>query len=531
MSDFTYDFPYPSQRAPVLARNVVATSQPLAATAGLRMLLAGGNAVDAALAAAIALTVVEPSGNGIGSDAFAILWDGNRLHGFNASGRSPASWNANWYRSHFKEMPLRGWQSVTVPGAVSLWVDLSGRFGKLSFEKLFEPAIEYARDGFLVSPHTARAWERSVQVFTGGEFESFRRTFAPHGRAPRAGEKFILPDHARTLESIAATRGESFYHGELAAKIIACAASEGGSITPDDLAMHRCDPVETISTTYRGKKIHEIPPNGQGIAALIALNLLSNYELAAHPVDSADSMHLQIEAMKLALVDTYQHVADADCMLRSCDELLNRDYARDRSKRIDMTRAGDPGHGEPRAGGTVYLTTADSSGMMVSFIQSNYRGFGSGMVVPGTGIAMQNRGHGFVLDPDHPNEIGPRKRPFHTIIPAFVTDERGGPLMSFGVMGGHMQAQGHVQMMTRIFDYQQNPQAASDAPRWRVDGGRNVSVEAGFDPSALDALRNRGHEIRIRQPIEFGGAQLIYQLSDGYFAASDHRKDGCAVGY
>jgi gamma-glutamyltranspeptidase/glutathione hydrolase len=235
--------------------------------------------------------------------------------------------------------------------------------------------------------------------------------------------------------------------------------------------------------------------------------------------------------MKLALVDAYRHVADPTYMRIASADLLDPAYARRRANMIDMNRAADAGHGEPRRGGTVYLTTADASGMMVSFIQSNYYGFGSGVVIHGTGIAMQNRGHGFVLERGHPNELGPRKRPFHTIIPAFVTDERGQPLMSFGVMGGHMQAQGHVQMMTRIFDHGQNPQAASDAPRWRVDGGKIVNVECGFDPGVVEALRSRGHEIRVGQPSEFGGAQLIYKLDDGYFGASDHRKDGCAVGY
>lgn len=531
MTDFSYELPYASQRAPVLARNVVATSQPLAAAAGLHMMMDGGNAVDAALAAAIALTVVEPTSNGIGSDAFAIVWDAKQLHGLNASGRSTASWNADWYRANFTEMPLRGWHSVTVPGAVSAWVALSRRFGKLPFERLFEPAIEYARAGFLVSPITAWAWQRSVEMFAGAEYESFRKTFAPNGRAPRAGENFLALDHARSLESIATSGGESFYRGELADQIAACAKREGGQMTLDDLASHHCDPVATISTTYHGRTLHEIPPNGQGIAALIALNILANFDLPALPVDSADAVHLQIESMKLALADAYRHVADPDHMAVTSAALIDRDYARERAKLIDMRRAGDPGQGEPRRGGTVYLTTADASGMMVSFIQSNYYGFGSGVVVPGTGVAMQNRGHGFVLDRGHPNELGPRKRPFHTIIPAFVTDERGRPLMSFGVMGGHMQAQGHVQMMTRIFDHQQNPQAASDAPRWRVDGGRVVSIEPGFDPRVIDELKRRGHEIRMGQPSDFGGAQLIYKLEDGYFGASDHRKDGGVLGF
>lgn len=532
MSDFSYDLPYPSPRQPVLARNVVATSQPLAGQAGLRILLAGGNAVDAALASAIALTVVEPTSNGIGSDAFAIVWDGKSLHGLNGSGRSPAAWTREFFRSNFTEMPLRGWHSVTVPGAVSAWVELSKRFGKLPFEALFAPAIDYARNGFLVSPITARAWQRSVEIFSGADFESFQTTFASNGRAPRAGEVFKSEAHARTLESISSSRGESFYRGELAEKIIQHARERAGLMTLDDLASHRADWVEPISVDYAGQRLHEIPPNGQGIAALIALNILKHFELKSLVVDSADSVHLQIEATKLALTDAYRHVADADHMNCSVNSLLDEVYARERAKLIDRRRAADPGHGEPRPGGTVYLTSADASGMMVSFIQSNYYGFGSGVVIPGTGIAMQNRGHGLVLDDDHVNQVGPRKRPFHTIIPAFVTDAKtGSPRMSFGVMGGHMQAQGHVQMMTRIFDHGQSPQAACDAPRWRVDGGRTVSIEAGFDAKVIEELKQRGHDIRIAPSAEFGGAQLIYKLDDGYLAASDHRKDGQALGF
>ena len=526
-----WSFPYPSQRMPVFARNVVATSQPLAAQAGLRMLLDGGNAVDAALATAIALTVVEPTSNGIGSDAFAIVWDGQTLHGLNASGRSPGACTVDRFAG-LSEMPIRGWMSVTVPGAVSGWVELSRRFGKIPFAQLFMPAVEYARDGFPVSPITARAWQRSVELFDRHEFPSFHATFAPSGRAPRAGEIFRSEAHARTLESIAESGGESFYRGELAARIAEHARDSGGLISENDLATHRPDWVEPISTNYLGQTLHEIPPNGQGIAALIALNILSHFDLARLPVDSADALHLQIEAMKLALADTYQHVADPAHMQCTSADLLDPDYARERSKQIDALRAGDPGHGAPRLGGTVYLTAADASGMMVSFIQSNFWGFGSGIVIPGTGIAMQNRGYGFVLDEGHVNQVGPGKRPFHTIIPGFVL-RNGQPLMSFGVMGGHMQAQGHVQMINRIFGWHQNPQAASDAPRWRVDGGRVVTIENGYPSQVIDDLRRRGHDIRIGTANDFGGAQLIHRLDGdaGYFAASDHRKDGQAVGY
>jgi gamma-glutamyltranspeptidase/glutathione hydrolase len=529
MPNFSYDLPYPSQRMPVLARNVVATSQPLAAQAGLRMLLAGGNAVDAALAAAIALTVVEPTSNGIGSDAFAIVWDGTGLHGLNASGRSPAAWTPDVFAT-FGAMPLRGWPSVTVPGAVSAWVELSNRFGSLPFAKLFEPAIEYARGGFPVSPIPARAWERSVQVLK--DFPTFLQTFAPDGHAPRAGQTFRSEDHARTLEHIAASKGESFYRGDLAERIARCARDEGGLLTAEDLASHSADWVETISTDYGKSRLHEIPPNGQGLAALLALGILrdSSRRAGTSQTDSADFFHMQIEAMKLALADAHRYVSDPAFMDARLADLLDDAYARDRAKLINPGRATTAAHGVPRRGDTVYLTTADARGMMVSFIQSNYYGFGSGVVVPGTGIALQNRGAGFTLEANHPNRVGPRKRPFHTIIPAFVTRD-GRPQMSFGVMGGPMQAQGHVQMMVRVFDRGQNPQAASDAPRWQVTHGLEVLVERGFAPEVLDALKSRGHDLKFADPEQFGGAQLIYKLDDGYLAASDHRKDGQAVGF
>jgi len=525
----SFDFPYPSQRMPVLARNVVATSQPLAAQAGLRMLLDGGNAIDAALATAIALTVVEPTSNGIGSDAFAIVWDGSTLHGLNASGRSPAKWSADFFKNRFDAMPLRGWHTVTVPGAVSAWIDLSSRFGALPFEKLFGPAIEYARDGYIVSPITAKAWQRSVEIFKA--FPTFLQTFAPNGRAPRAGEIFRSEAHARTLELIARSRGEAFYRGELAAAIAKCARDEGGLLDEQDLAEHRAEWVDTIWTDYRDQRLHEIPPNGQGLAALLALQTLRHSPLAASRIDSAEFLHFQIEAMKLALADAHRYVSDPHHMDTRVDALLDDGYARGRAKLIDPNRATVAAHGVPERGDTVYLAAADRDGRMVSFIQSNYFGFGSGVVVPGTGIALQNRGAGFTLEDNHPNQVGPRKRPFHTIIPGFVTGANGSPLMSFGVMGGPMQAQGHVQMLVRVFGFGQNPQTASDAPRWQVTRGLEVLVERGFAPDVLDELNARGHDIQPAEPEQFGGAQLIYKLDDGYLAASDHRKDGQAVGF
>ncbi len=529
MKSFDWSFPYPSQRMPVLARNVVATSQPLAAQAGLSMLMKGGNAVDAILATAITLTVVEPTSNGIGSDAFCILWDGNKLHGLNASGRSPAAWTPDRFKGK-SEMPRRGWDSVTVPGAVSAWLDLSQKFGKLPFADLFEPAIRYATDGYLVTPTIARLWAAQVPELKSQP--GFAETFMPRGRAPEAGEKFLAPGHAKTLQRIAETRTESFYNGELAEKIAAWARQHGGALTLEDLAAHQNDWVETISMDYRGYALHEIPPNGQGIAALMALGMLENFDVAGLRVDSADSLHLQIEAMKLAFADVYEHVSDADTMRVKHSELLDKRYLGERAKLINMKKAATPAFGKPARGGTVYLTAADESGMMVSYIQSNFSGFGSGVVVGGTGISLQNRGSGFVLRPGHANVVAPKKRPFHTIIPGFVTKDDK-PLMSFGVMGGSMQAQGHTQVMLRMVDYRQNPQAAADAPRWRVEQALDVNIEQGVPAAVLDDLRGRGHRLAQadRWSTDFGRSQLIYQMEDGYLAASERRTDGQAVGY
>jgi gamma-glutamyltranspeptidase/glutathione hydrolase len=529
MKPFDWQFPYPSQRMPILARNCVATSQPLAAQAGLSMLMKGGSAVDAVLATAIALTVLEPTSNGIGSDAFAILWDGSKLQGLNASGRSPAAWTPGRFKG-LNAMPQRGWDSVTVPGAVAAWVELSGKYGKLPFADLFEPAIKYAAGGYMVSPTIARLWEKQVPELAA--IPGFAEAFMPKGRAPLPGESFVFPDQARTLQRIAETRGEAFYKGELAEKIVAHAKQYGGAMTLADLAANQVDWVEPVGQHYRGYTLHEIPPNGQGIGALISLGILGNIDMAQLPVDSADSLHVQLEAMKLAFADIYEYVADPASMRVTPAQMLDRTYLESRAKLIDMKKAREPKFGTPPAGGTVYLTAADASGMMVSYIQSNYAGFGSGIVVNGTGISLQNRGYGFVLKPGHANEVGPRKRPFQTIIPAFVTKD-GQPVMSFGLMGGSMQAQGHSQVMVRFADYGQNPQAAADAPRWRIDEGLRFGIEQGVSAEVIAELRRRGHAITQadRWSTDFGRAQLIYKMDDGYLAASERRTDGQAVGF
>ncbi len=523
--------PYASQRMPVLARNVVATSQPLAAAAGLRMLARGGNAIDAAIATAITLTIVEPTSNGIGSDAFALVWDGDRLHGLNASGRSPAGFSADRFQG-MDAVPLRGEDSVTVPGAVSAWVALHERFGALPFDQLFEPAIQYARDGFPVSPITARAWQVGVDVL--GERPDFHAAFTRDGRAPRIGETWRFPEQADTLEAIAATRGEAFYRGELAERMAHHVQAGGGTLAASDLAAHQADWVDPIATHFGNHELHEIPPNGQGLAALIALAILRHTDLADAEPNSLHATHLQIEAMKLAFADAHRYVADPNHLDVPPEALLDDGYAAERARLIDPNRAGDPGHGVPKRGGTVYLTAADAQGRMVSFIQSNYYGFGSGVVVPGTGISLQNRGAGFTLEPGHPNQAGPGKRPFHTIIPAFLT-HRGAPRMSFGVMGGPMQPQGHLQMFVRTVLWNENPQAAADAPRWRVVEGRTVAVEDAMPNAITDGLKAMGHEVTRTPPeasFSFGGAQLAWRLDDGhYVAGSDPRKDGLALGY
>lgn len=522
-----WDFPYASQRMPVLARNVVATSQPLAAQAGLQMMARGGNAIDAALAAAMALTVVEPNMNGIGSDAFAILWDGEALHGLNASGRSPQAWTPAHF-DKYDNMPTRGWDAVTVSGCVSAWQALSERFGRLPFADLFEPAIRYARDGWLVPPVTAASWAKAAQTYD--DQPDWHAAFTIEDRAPRVGECFRFPAQATTLERLAATGGEAFYRGDLAEKIVAHARATGGLMTMEDLAAHKPEWVQPMAVDYRGQQLHEIPPNGQGITALIALGILRQFDLSSHDVDSANSLHLQIEAMKLAYADAKRYVSDPSTKDIDFEALLDDAYLRQRAGDIDMTRAQAPTFGKPGHGETVYLTAADEEGRMISFIQSNFSGFGSGVVVPDTGISLQNRGSGFVLDDGHPNQVGGGKRPYHTIIPAFVT-RAGQPLMSYGVMGGHMQPQGHAQVMVRLFDYGQNPQAALDAPRWRFDTGLAVGVEAAVGTDVMADLERRGHQLTVEPGAQFGGGQLIYRLQDGYIAASEPRKDGQAAGF
>jgi gamma-glutamyltranspeptidase/glutathione hydrolase len=531
MDPLHHDYPYPTRRMPVLADHVVATSQPLAAQAGLQAMADGGNAIDAALAAAIALTVVEPTSNGIGGDAFALVWDGAELHGLNASGRAPKRLDAERL-GRLEAMPLRGWDPVTVPGAVSAWVALADRFARLPLERLVAPAARYAQDGFPVGPMTAEAWARGARTFDGSP--DFAAAFLPAGRSPAAGARFRFPDQASTLQAIAATRGEAFYRGALAERMVDHARAQGGALREDDLAEHRAVWVAPLRQTYRDVELLELPPNGQGLVALMALGILAHFDVASLPPDGAEAIHLQAEALKLAFADANRHVSDPETMEVTPEHLLGTAYLTERAGLIDRSRASTFAWGQPARGGTVYVTAADAEGRMVSLIQSNYMGFGSGVVVPGTGIALQNRGAGFATEPGHPNRVAGGKRPFHTIIPAFLARD-GLPLAAFGVIGGHVQAQMHVQLTVRLRDHGQNLQAAIDAPRWHLDDRGAIVVERGVDTAVVDRLWELGHRVLIDDPASpafFGGAQMAWRLpGGGYAAASDGRREGLAVGF
>jgi len=526
LSTIQWGSPYASRRSPVIARNVVASSQPLAVQAGIKILQSGGNAVDAAIATAITLTVVEPNNNGLGSDAFAIVWDGKKAWGLNGSGKSPTNWNFAHFAQR-QEIPELGWDSVTVPGAVSTWVALSQKFGNLPFQQLFESAIEYASNGFHLGPITAQGWQKCPERFA--DYPEFMAHFCPGSRAPEAGEKFIRKDLVSSLESIADSHGESFYSGDLAEQIIHHSRNTNGWFTEEDLAQHKPLWTPPVSQAYRHVNLLEIPPNGQGLAAQIGLALLAHFELTGP--DSIETIHLQIECMKIAIRAAFDHFADPEAMRVDPETLLGEQVIKNAASKIKHKALDSPPALLPGSADTVYLSTADASGMMVSFIQSNYQGFGSGIVIPGTGISLQNRGRGFSLQADHPNAVAGGKRPFHTIIPGFVS-EAGEARMSFGVMGGHMQHQGHLQMVSRIFDFQQNPQAAIDAPRWYLDTDYSLILEAGFSEKIAHELAKRGHRVSIvDDPPLFGGAQIIYKLDDGYCAGSDPRKEGQAAGF
>ena len=481
--------------------NAIATSHPLAVRAGEQIFAQGGSAVDAAIAAAAVLTVVEPTGCGLGSDAFAQVWDGRQLHGLDASGPAPAAWTPEYFvnkHGPIDRVPQRGIDSVTVPGAVAAWSVLSARFGQLPFADLLQPAIDLAQHGHEI----LRSWDIQEYYKQPG----FVETFCRRGRQPQPGETFQLPAIARGLTAIAGTHGQAFYTGEIADALVKFSQQHGGAITSNDLASYQPKWVTPVSQNYQGYTVHELPPRGQGIAALMALGMLEHFDLE----DNADSVHIQIEAIKLAFADLHQYIAQPSSI--TVEQLLNPVYLKQRAGLIELDHAQDFGAGNPVRGGTVMVTAADASGQMISFIQSNYQGFGSGCVEPTYGISLQNRGHAFGVQ-----NVVPRQRPFHTIIPAFVL-QNGQPVMSFGVVGGNMQPQAHVQCLVRVLKYKQSIQTACAAPRWRFDQGLEIAVEPGID---TQDLQRRGHVINHTNS-KFGVGQFVWRDSK-YTAVSDGR--------
>jgi gamma-glutamyltranspeptidase/glutathione hydrolase len=527
---------------------MVATSQPLSTEIGVAALRRGGSAVDAAIAANAALGLTEPTGCGIGGDLFALVWDAaaKRLHGLNASGRSPRSLSLERLRGMgLTLMPERGALAVSVPGAVDGWCELHARFGRLPLRDLLAPSIEHAREGFPVTEVIAAAWAAGARALA--DAPGFAEVFLPNGQAPAPGELFLNPALGRAYELIATDGRAAFYEGPIAAAIEASVRGSGGYLGREDLAATRCEWVEPVSTTYRGTRVFELPPNGQGIAVLQMLNILEGFDVPALDFGSALHLHLLIEAKKLAFEDRAKFYADPKFAAVPVEQLVSKDYAAARRALIDPRRAAPaPVHGEPTAGAgdTVYLAAADRDGNMVSLIQSNYMGFGSGVTVVPFGFGLQNRGSQFALDPKHANAYSPGKRPFHTIIPAFAL--RDGEALAFGVMGAAMQPQGHVQVLVNILDFGMGLQGAGDAPRVRHEGstdptgapplagGGTVHLEPGFDAAAIAELAARGHRIEpMGSRAAFGGYQAIRRdLRTGvYFGASESRKDGCAAGF
>ena len=539
--NFTFDaqeYKYASRRRVVHAkRGMVCTSQPLASQAGLTILQQGGNAIDAAIATAICQTIVEPTNNGLGSDCFALVWTGGKLHGLNGSGYAPQRLTPEAVAASgaTEKMPLRGWEAVTVPGAPSAWAELHKRFGRLPFAKLFEPAIYYAEQGYPVSPIVARFWQEGIDALTpyknNPAIAPWFATFDVHGNgvAPQTGELVTLPDHAKTLRILADSYCESYYRGELAQKLVEFSDKTGGYLSLEDLADYRAEWVEPVHINYHGYDVWEMPPNGHGITALMALNILKGMEIGAK--DTGDTFHKQIEAMKLAFADGMHYIADPRYMQTRVEELLSDAYAAQRRALIGET-ALEPTHGKPFCGGTVYLCTADGEGNMVSFIQSNYKDFGSGIVLPGYGINLNDRGAGFSLNPELDDYLAPRKKPYHTIIPGFLTHE-GEAVGPFGVMGAYMQPQGHVQVIMNTVDWLLNPQAALDAPRWQWIAGKEIWLESSVAPEIVEDLRRRGHEVRVLEDdTTFGRGEIIWRDSNGVLAgATEPRADGVVAAW
>lgn len=539
--NFTFDaqeYKYASRRRVVHAkRGMVCTSQPLASQAGLTILQQGGNAIDAAIATAICQTIVEPTNNGLGSDCFALIWTGGKLHGLNGSGYAPQRLTPEAVAASCatEKMPLRGWEAVTVPGAPSAWAELHKRFGRLPFAKLFEPAIYYAEQGYPISPIVARFWQEGIDALTpykdNPAIAPWFATFDVHGNgvAPKTGELVTLPDHAKTLRILADSYCESYYRGELAQRLVEFSDKTVGYLSLEDLADYRAEWVEPVHINYHGYDVWEMPPNGHGITALMALNILKDMEIGAK--DTGDTFHKQIEAMKLAFADGMHYIADPRYMQTRVEKLLSDAYAAQRRALIGET-ALEPTHGKPFCGGTVYLCTADGEGNMVSFIQSNYKDFGSGIVLPGYGINLNDRGAGFSLNPELDDYLAPRKKPYHTIIPGFLTHE-GEAVGPFGVMGAYMQPQGHVQVIMNTVDWLLNPQSALDAPRWQWIAGKEIWLESSVAPEIVEDLRRRGHEVRVLEDdTTFGRGEIIWRDSNGVLAgATEPRADGVVAAW
>ena len=539
--------PYPSIRHPIYAREgIVASSSAQASAAGLEALRQGGNAIDAAVAAASAIAVTEPCANAIGSDAFAIVWTGGKLYGLNASGRAPANLSIETLKAkqgNHDRMPQSGWAPTMVPGAPKAWAYLAQRFGKLPLKTSMERAVHYAREGYPLSSNLAAYFIQAAERFRafGGDqkvFDEWRKTFlqrgtstlsglgagSPWNDAPKAGDMLVLSNHAESLQAIADTNADAFYNGHLGDRIVADSKELGGYFCKEDFSSYDADWVEPVSVNYRGYDIWEIPPNGQGVAALAALNILKEFEFPSR--ETPDTFHKQWEAMKMAFSDALAHITDIRFMKEDYRQWLSPEYGRKRAAEIGE-RASLPMPLRPPQGGTVYLATADGEGNMVSYIQSNYMGFGSGIVIRGTGISLQNRGADFSLDPLAANALAPGKKSYHTIIPGFLTKD-GKALGPFGVMGGYMQPQGHVQVITNMIDFGLNPQQALDTPRWQWIEGKKVHVEPGFNPEIARALAERGHDVTVSlETAGFGRGQIIIRLDNGVLVgATKGRTDG-----
>ena len=531
-------YSFPSRRSAVMSnRGIVATSQPLAVQAGVSILLRGGNAIDAAIAAAAVLNVVEPMSTGLGGDAFALVYlsRSNELKALNASGRAPYAATLETFRNlGYREMPGTGIHTVTIPGTLDGWCSLLDNYGTMSLAQVLAPAINLAEHGFPVTEIIGHAWKTSSAKLQANI--STARTYLVAGRAPEPGEVIVQPDLATTFKKIADGGRDVFYRGEIAEAIVACSQENGGLITRQDLSDHTSTWVTPIRTNYRGYDIYECPPNSQGLIVLLALNILEGYELGSLGHNSPEYLHLMIEAVKLAFTEAKRYVTDPDFVEIPLDNLLSKSYGEQRRHLIDMNKArqeGDVGISDT-GGDTVYLAVTDSEGNSVSFINSLYQAFGSGIVVEGTGICLQNRGSLFSLEANHPNCIASHKRPYHTIIPAMVFKD-GNLFLTFGVMGGFMQPQGHIQVLLNIIDFGMSVQTALDAPRFRYIQGNECAFEPGIPPSILQILTDKGHHVvELDDPYsqEFGGGQaiMVHPSSKALIAGSDPRKDGCAIG-